>query len=273
MEAFLNGKVALITGGSTGMGFAIAQRIAEAGGKVVIASRNPQTGQAAEQRLRNAGHDAHFIAFDMMDEASVQAMVEAAAARHGRLDILVNNAGPNGSAFGLGLVHELSSEGFDEAMKVGIYGLFWSCKYALPHLVKAGESSVINLSAGVALRAAAKMTGYSLVKAALEALTRQIANDYARQGVRCNSLLLGTMRAEDGDISTLPAEFDSATLDKTTAGTTMVGHVGTYADAANAALFLLSPASRFITGVGLPVDGGALGKMGYPDYTETMDHH
>ena len=268
MGDYLKGKRALVTGGSTGIGLAVAKRLIAAGAEVVISGRNVEAGAVAEVELRRGGREARFIAFDAGREESVRALIDGTTDTLGGLDILVNNAGPNGRAFGLGLVHELPSDDFDACIKVGLYGPFWCCKYALPVLTKAAESWVVNISAVVALRAAPKMTGYAIAKNGLEALTRQVANDYGGQGVRANAVVLGTMRAGEGDISTLPEGFDAATLDRVTARTTMVGHVGSYADAADAVLFLLSPGARFITGVSLPVDGGGLAKLAYPDYTD-----
>ena len=271
MGDFLKGKRALVTGGASGIGLAIAERLVAGGASAVISGRNGTAGAAAETVLRRGGGDARFIAFDVTEEASVRTLIEGAVDSLGGLDILVNNAGPNGRAFGLGLVHQLPSEDFDACMKAGLYGPFWCCKYALPALIEAGQSWIVNISAVVALRAAPKMTGYAIAKSGLEALTRQIANDYGARGVRCNAVVLGTMRPGAGDVSTLPDDFDAAALDRVTARTTMVGQVGSYADAADAVLFLLSPGARFITGTSLPVDGGALAKLGYPDYTEGHD--
>jgi NAD(P)-dependent dehydrogenase (short-subunit alcohol dehydrogenase family) len=155
-------------------------------------------------------------------------------------------------------------------MKIGAYGPFWCCKYALPGIIASGGGAIVNISAIAAVRALPRFAGYALSKSVLEALSRQVANDYASAGVRCNTLLVGTVRPQEDDISTLPPGFDAGTLDKAIARTTMLGRVGRYAEVAEAALFLSSPASGYITGASLPVEGGALGKMQYPDYVEAM---
>src|SRR3546814_8438909 len=107
-----------------------------------------------------------------------------------------------------------------------------------------------------------------MAKAGREAVGRQVANDYAVNGIRCNNLVVVTVRPESGDVSTLPADFDHEPLDRAIAPTTMLGTVGRYADVAAAALFLVSDQSRYITGANIPVEGGALGRVQYPDYTE-----
>jgi 3-oxoacyl-[acyl-carrier protein] reductase len=262
----LEGKVAVITGSGAGIGLAIARRFAAEGAKIVLSGRSEKNGLAAEASLRSAGASARYVSLDVSHEESVRHLMDAAASQWGTLDILINNAGPAGEDFGIGAVHELDSEVFDRAMKIGAYGPFWCCKYALPHMIAGGGGAVVNISATAAVRALPRFAGYAIAKSVLEALGRQVANDYASDGVRCNTLLVGTVRPGDGDVSTLPAGFDAEGLDQIIGRTTMLGRVGRYADVAEAALFLASPASQYITGASLPVEGGALAKLQYPDY-------
>ncbi|MDB6063590.1 MAG: hypothetical protein JWM78_3693 [Verrucomicrobiaceae bacterium] len=261
----LAGKVALITGGASGIGFAIAQRFAAAGCKLVVSSRNTEHGINAENALRQSGADVLFAQADIAREDDVRHLIDVTLARFGRLDILINNAGPSGSAFGLGPIHELATDVFEQTMRVGVYGPLWCCKYALPYL-RMQRGVIVNISALTAIRALPLMGAYAMAKAALEALTRQVANDYADDGIRCNSLMVGTVRPEANDISTLPASFDHAALDVAIAKATMLNRVGSYANVAEAALFLASHASQYITGASIPVEGGALAKIQYPDY-------
>ena len=270
MNAVLKGKVAVITGSGAGIGFAIARRFAAEGASIVVSGRDTTRGQAAAGVLRAGGAPATYIHLDVSQEPQVRHLMDRAAAEFGAIDILINNAGPNGDDFGIGALHELSSETFDRTMKVGAYGPFWCCKYALPAMIAGGGGAIVNISAIAAVRALPRFSGYALSKSMLEALTRQVANDYAAAGIRCNTLLVGTVRPEADDVSTLPPDFDAAALDATIARTTMLGRVGTYADVAEAALFLVSAQSRYITGASLPVEGGALGKLQYPDYVAAM---
>jgi NAD(P)-dependent dehydrogenase (short-subunit alcohol dehydrogenase family) len=268
MGQLLEGKVAVITGAGAGIGFAIAQRFAAEGASLVLAGRSEARGRAAERALQDSGAKAVYVPLDVSREEDVQTGMERAVAEFGSLDILINNAGPNGDDFGLGTLHELPTDIFDRTMKVGAYGPFWCCKYALPKMIAAGGGTLVHISAVAAVRALPHLGGYAMAKSVLEALSRQVANDYARHGIRSNTLLVGTIRPQEHDISTLPPNFNSARLDGTISRTTMLGRVGRYAEVAEAVLFLASPLSRYITGASLPVDGGALAKMQYPDYTQ-----
>jgi 3-oxoacyl-[acyl-carrier protein] reductase len=266
----LANKVAVVTGSASGIGLTIARRFAAEGARVILSGRHEESGRKAEATLRAAGNIAVYVPLDVSREDDVRHLMEQAMAEFGALHFLVNNAGPAGDDFGIGAVHDLPSELFDRAMKIGAYGPFWCCKYALPHMIASGGGAVVNISAVAAVRALPRFAGYAIAKSVLEALTRQIANDYATQGIRCNTLLVGTVRPGDGDVSTLPEGFDAGSLDQIIARTTMLGTVGRYADVAEAALFLVSPLSAYITGASLPIEGGALAKMQYPDYLEKM---
>jgi NAD(P)-dependent dehydrogenase (short-subunit alcohol dehydrogenase family) len=121
----LEGKVAVITGSGAGIGFAIARRFAAEGASIVLSGRNEARGQAAERALQGAGAKAIYVPLDVSREEQVRRLMESALAKFGTLDILINNAGPNGDDFGLGALHELSTEAFDRTMKIGAYGPFW----------------------------------------------------------------------------------------------------------------------------------------------------
>jgi NAD(P)-dependent dehydrogenase (short-subunit alcohol dehydrogenase family) len=263
-------KVAIITGGASGIGYAVACRLAANGARLVLSGRDAARGDNAEQMLRDGGAEALFVQGDIAIEADVAALISAAVERFGAIDMLVNNAGPSGEDFAIGPLHELSSTAFDRAMRIGGYGPFWCCKYALPHMIQAGGGSIVNISAVAAVRALPNFGGYALSKALLETLGRQVANDYAAHNIRCNTLLVGTVRPADGDISTLPTGFDTDAIDARIGQTTMLGRVGKYADVAETAVFLLSDASAYITGASIPVDGGATAKLQYPNYETAL---
>jgi NAD(P)-dependent dehydrogenase (short-subunit alcohol dehydrogenase family) len=264
------GRIAIVTGGSSGIGLAIATRLAAAGAAVMVSGRKADTGASACRTMRSTGADVDFFAADVTNEAAVQDLVAATEARFGAVAILVNNAGPSGDAFGLGAIHALPSNTFSHAMDIGAMGALYCCQAVLPQMMAAGRGVILNISAIAATRALPLMGAYAMSKAALEALGRQVANDYARHGIRCNNLVVGTVRPESADISTLPGHFDHSSIDRIIAKTTMTGRVGSYAEAAEAALFLLSDRSSFITGANIPVEGGALHKLGYPDYSDAM---
>ncbi len=274
MTKVLAGKVAVITGSGSGIGLAIAQRFAASGARIMLCGRNRTNGEAAERSLREAGADARYMPVDVALESDVRALIDATVAQFGPPTILVNNAGPAADAFGLGPIHAVPTEMFEKTMRIGAYGAFWCVKYAIPHMIAAGEGVILNISALPATRAMPNMGAYAMAKAAMEALGRQIANDYAPHGIRCNNLVVGTVRPETGpgtaDVSTLPQDFDHAALDSAVGRTTMLGSVGRYADVAAAALFLASSDSRYVTGANIPIEGGALAKVQYPDYADIM---
>jgi len=263
-------EVAVITGAASGIGFAIAQALARDGMRLVITSRSDTRGAAAEQALQAAGAEVQFVRCDVGQESDVAALMERTVARFGRIDALVNNAGPNGDDFIVGPVHQLPSDAFERAVRIGSFGPFWCCKYALPHMTAAGGGAIVTISAVTAMRAVRHLGGYALSKSMLDTLSRQIAEDYGASNIRSNTLLVGTIRPESGDISTLPEGFDTSAIDAAVARTTMAGRLGRYSEVADAARFLLSPASSFITGASIPVDGGAGAKLLYPDYADAM---
>ena len=264
----LQDKVVLITGSTSGIGWAIAERFSAEGAAVVICGRSQERGEALAAQLCSKGRRAIYVNADIGDENQIKLLVDTVISEFGTIDVLVNNAGPNGEAMAVGRFHELPGKLFNDNIQIGIYGLFWCCKYVLPHMIAAHSGSVINISSLAALRAIPKIGAYAISKAAMEAVTRQIANDYAEDNIRCNSLLVGTVRPQQADVSTLPKGLDVGGLDSVMQKTTMLGRLGTYQDVADAALFLASDQSRYITGASLPVDGGANGKIQYPDFTQ-----
>jgi NAD(P)-dependent dehydrogenase (short-subunit alcohol dehydrogenase family) len=266
------GRSLVITGGASGIGFATARALVRDGFRVVITSRDDARGAAAATALRQVGPDADvtFTRCDVAREGDVEMLMAGVAERWGRIDALVNNAGPSGKDFIVGPVHEIPSDAFDRAMRIGSYGPFWCCKYALPHMLAAGGGGIVNISAITAARAVRNLGGYALAKAMLDTLTRQIAEDYGSSNIRCNTLMVGTIRPGEGDVSTLPADFDTGAIDAAVARTTMLGRLGRYSDIAGAVRFLLSPAAAFITGSSISIDGGAGAKLLYPDYADAM---
>lgn len=266
----LEGKVAVITGSSSGIGFAAATRFAAAGATLVLSGRHEGRGETARRTLEAAGSRAIFVPIDVACEDDVQRLMGSAFDTYGSLDILVNNAGPAGDELGIGRLHEMSEAMFDRTMRIGAYGPFFCCKHAIPYMMTSGGGAIVNVSAIAAMRALPNFAGYALSKSVLEALGRQVANDYASAGIRCNTLMVGTVRPEPDDVSTLPPSFDATSLDRIIGRTTMLGTVGRYSDVVSALLFLVTAESRFITGASIPVDGGAHAKLQYPDYVEAM---
>ena len=179
--ARLAGKVAFITGGGGGIGRATAERFAEEGAKVVIAEIDKETGAAAAQSARagakNSGGDAHFIHCDIRERAQVEAALAETVARFGGLHVLHNNAG--GSTPQDGPVTEAPEEEFWRAIRLDLYGTFLCSKLGIPHMIKSGGGSIINMSSIVALKALPGRDCYTAAKGAIAALTRSMAVEYA----------------------------------------------------------------------------------------------
>jgi len=252
MTARLAGKVAIVTGaGSSGKvignGKATAILFAREGAKVLCADAvEDRAGETVEAILKEGGTASAFRA-DVSKAADCKAMVQAAVERYGRLDILDNNVGISVRAD----VLEVTEEQWDRVMAVNIKSIMLTSKYAIPHMIRGGGGSIINISSIAGLRAN-QSTPYSTSKAAVVGMTRSMAGDHGRQGIRVNcivpGLVYGPMVAPRMDEALRERRRDAAPL----------GTEGTGWDVAWAAVFLASDEARWITGVALPVDAGLL---------------
>ena len=252
----LEGKVAFITGATSGIGAVMARRFAAQGASVVIAARREDRGQAVVEDIRGAGGRAAFQRMDTAIENDVRASIEFAVSTFGKLDVLVNNAGP------VDLIqsgtdrraHELSSEAFDRIVRVTLYGPFWCCKYALPHMIAAGGGSIINISSIAAVTGLPMLPAYSAAKGGLSALTRQLAFDYGQYRIRANAIVTGLIVHEgsQGQVDT-PEKYQAYRARHLT-------RLGVPDDIANAAIYLASDESEFVTGSHINVEGGVLVK-------------
>ena len=244
----LDGKVCVITGAAAGIGAETARRFSEEGATVVGVDRE----EGAEGDLG--------IVADITDEEQVSAMYRQARDEFGRIDVLFNNAGINPTDDGS--VLETSVSSFQRVQDVNLLGVFLCCKHGIPHLLDSGGGSVINTASFVALLGAAtSQIGYTASKGAVLALSREIGVEFARRGVRCNALCPGPV-----DTELLRELFAS---DRVQAERRLVHvPVGRFADAteiANAALFLASDESSYVTGSSLVVDGGITAAYVTPD--------
>jgi NAD(P)-dependent dehydrogenase (short-subunit alcohol dehydrogenase family) len=245
--ARLAGKTAIITGGSSGIGLASARLFAAEGARVVIAARDAIRGEAAAEAICASGGEARFVACDVTRAAHVARLIDATLDAYGRLDILFNHAGTNRAA----RVTELDEAEWDALLAVNLKSVYLGCRFAIPAMIANVGGCVINTAGTFGLVARPAQAAYCAAKAAVIHLTRQMALDYGPQGVRVNCICPGYI---DTPLTAgVPPDVRAAIIDAQP-----IRRAGKPQDIAEAALFLASDASGFVTGVALPVDGGQL---------------
>ncbi|MCA1390790.1 SDR family oxidoreductase [Bradyrhizobium sp. IC3195] len=181
------GKVVIVTGGTSGIGRAATLMFAAEGGRVAFCGRNTDRGRQVETEVRESGGEAVFIRADLRHESEVKALVDATIARYGRLDVAFNNAGISIEK----PLHEFSAAEFDDVIGTDLRGVFLSMKYQIPHMLEKGGSIVVTSSSN-AIATSAKRSAYSAAKRGLVGLVQAAALDYAKHGIRINTLIPGT---------------------------------------------------------------------------------
>ncbi len=248
MAGKLQDRVAFITGGSSGIGRATAQLFAAEGARVVIAARRAEESQAVVASVQDQGGRAMFIPCDVRHAEDCRRAVEITVERLGRLDILFNNAG----VVPFGTVPETSLETWADVWQTNVSGVFHCCRAALPHMIRQGGGVIVNNASDVAVVGAQRAAAYSATKGAVALLTRSMALDHARQGVRVNAICPGETYVPRWDTR---ADDMEAYLRRVGAGIPL-GRVAAPEEIARAVLFLASDDSSFMTGQLLVVDGG-----------------
>jgi NAD(P)-dependent dehydrogenase (short-subunit alcohol dehydrogenase family) len=246
----LAGKVAIISGAASGMGAATARRFAKEGAKVVVADVLEDEGRRVVSEIAASDGTAEFMRLDVTDEAAWRSVVEATAAKWGRLDILVNNAGISGSA----VKDLLDTDAWNRVMAVDSTGVFLGTKYAVRQMQKNGGGSIVNLSSisGVVGQTVVHMS-YNAAKGAVRTMTKSTAVQFGRDRIRCNSVHPGLMPPMRTSGATADPEVRARMLK-----TVPLGRTGEVDEVANAVLFLASDEASYITGAELYVDGGYL---------------
>ncbi len=253
MTEFPEGTVALITGGGTGIGKGIAEAFAEAGAAVAISGRRRDVIEATAEEIRAGGGDALAVAADVANEDDAQRFVEETVAAFGTLHVLVNNAG---IARG-GPLCDMTPADIDAVIDIDLKGPIWMLRAALPYLRRhraAERAAVINISSSVTRNVAPNFSVYSAAKAGVDALTRCLARDLAPDRIRVNAINPGVV--ETPIYATMMPEKVIGRALGSFAQQTPLGRVGRPADIARLALYLASPASAWMTGAVVPVDGG-----------------
>ena len=246
----LEGKVALITGGASGMGKIASSLFASEGAKVMLTDVADDLGESTAQEIRDAGGNATYVHADVSRAADAEAMVKAAVSEFGSLNILYNNAGIFASADDS--VTNTPEEVWQRTLDINLKGVFLGCKYGIPAMVASGGGSIINVASFVAwMGAATPQIAYTASKGGVLSMTREIAVEFARKGIRCNALCPGPIDTP------LLAELlaDPARRQRWLVHIPM-GRFGQAEELAKAALFLASDDSSYMTGASLIVDGG-----------------
>jgi NAD(P)-dependent dehydrogenase (short-subunit alcohol dehydrogenase family) len=246
----LKDKVAIITGGGGGVGRASARAFAREGAKILVADVNAAAAEAVAAEARTAGGHAEAYRVDVSKAEEVEGMIRAAETRLGPLSVLFNNAGV--FADGDGSVLDTEEAVWDHVMAVNVKGVFFGCKYGIPALLRAGGGSIINTSSLVAIMGAAvSQCAYTASKGAVLSLTREVAVEFARKGIRANALCPGPLNT-----SLIAGLFKDERARQRRLVHIPVGRLGESEEIANAALFLASDESSFVTGAEFVVDGG-----------------
>lgn len=247
----LENKVAIITGGSSGIGEGISKLFAEEGAKVAVFARNPGT---IVEEIERAGGTAMFVKVDVSDEENVKAGIEKVVEAYGKLDILVNNAGYTGADKP---THEIENAEWDAVFDVDVKGVLYCTKHTLPHMLKAGKGSIVNIASVYgAVASRGDLTIYHAAKAAVIMMTKQDAVTYGLNNIRVNAILPGTIVTPL--VRKIASEMEGGyeAYDKMMCAKHPIGHTGEPLDIAYGALYLASDEAKYVTAAELYIDGG-----------------
>lgn len=248
-----DGKVALITGGNSGIGEATALRLAAEGAAVALVARDRERGEQLVERITSDGGEAAFFACDVRQEEPVRSTIDAVAERFGRLDIVFNNAG----IINFGSVVTASVAEWDDLMATNVRSIFLVSRYAVPHLIAAGGGSIINVGSNLGLVGTRGLVAYAASKGAVIQLTRAMALDHADDGIRVNCVCPGTIETpmvQRQRIGRTEEELRQSA--ERVKQRFPIGRLGTPEEVAAVVAFLASDEASFITGAIYSVDGG-----------------
>jgi NAD(P)-dependent dehydrogenase (short-subunit alcohol dehydrogenase family) len=243
------GKVAIVTGGSAGIGRATAVAFGAQGAKVVVASRREQESQETLEQIRAAGSEGIYVQTDVSSAGDVESLINTTIEVYGRIDILVNNAGIVGQ---IGLTPEITEENWDRVIDINLKGVWLGMKYAIPHMLRQGGGSIVNVSSVLGLIGSTIVTPYVAAKHGILGLTKSVALEYAKSGIRVNAVCPGGVFTDmiDTDFMKQPGVMEGLIANHP------IGRLGTVDEIASSIVWLSSDQAGFVTGVSLAVDGG-----------------
>jgi len=248
----LEGRVALVTGGSSGIGLAAALALAREGAKVMIGSRDEDRGEAAARAVVAAGGVGLFQATDVAQASQVEALVAACVARFGRLDCAFNNAATGGAGK---LCADIDEEEFDRTIAVNLRGVWLCMKHEIRQMRQQGGGAIVNMSSVDGLTGSPNGSDYSASKHGVNGLTKSAAIEYGREGIRVNAICGGGYATE---MLAHGYGHDLAWVESYRRPAIPIGRLGRPEECAEAAVWLCSDASSYVSGVCFPVDGGLL---------------
>ena len=245
-------KVVVVTGAGSGIGRATALAFGREGAKVVAADIDAATAQATAEQIKAAGGQAEPLQVDVSVAADVERMVSTAAERWGRLDVLVNNAG----IFFMLPLTQVPEDQWDRLMSINLKGVYLGCKHAIPQMIRQGKGVIVNTASVAGLRGFATFDTYCAAKGGVVQLTKALAVEFAKMGVRVNCVCPGIIDTAMLDRGVADRGLDKAAFVQLAGEAHPMGRIGRPEEVAAAILFLASDEASFITGVALPVDGG-----------------
>lgn len=242
----LNNKVAIVTGGGSGIGLAVAVSYAKEGAKVVVSDINEEHANQAVEQIKANGGEASFIKADTSSPTEVENLVKETAKIYGKLDIICNNAGIGGEA---ALTGDYSLDSWRKVLSVNLDGVFYGCKYAIEQMEQNGSGVIVNIASIHGMVAAPMSSAYTTAKHAVVGLTKNIGAEYGQKGIRCNAV-------GPGYIDTPLLESASGDMKEALIAKHPIGRLGKSEEVAELVLFLSSEKSSFMTGGYYLVDGG-----------------
>lgn len=240
----LDGKIAIVTGGSSGIGLATVKALTDKGAKVVLSDINVEDGKKHAEAFKQAGKDVVFFEANVADEEAVKSLVNFAAETYGRLDIIVNNAGVGA----LGETHELSTADYEKVIKINQDSIFYGAKYAVQQFLKTGGGVIVNIASILGVVGQGGAFAYNASKGAVNIMTKSLAAEYASRNIRANSVCPGYVESGMVNKEALGDYYDGLVAQHP------IGRLGVPEEIAHAIIFLCE--NEFVTGCNLLVDGG-----------------